>query len=269
MPMCELDGTSLAYDDVGDGPAVVLLHAGIADRRMWTPLLERLADRHRVVAYDLRGYGESARPTASFAHHDDVVGLLDRLGVDEAALVGCSSGGAVAIDAALAHPDRVAGLALLGSAVSGHRWSESDELWDQVVGDVDETDLDAVAAAEVRFWVVGPDRRPQDVDAGLIAFAETMNRRALAAEATIEQVGVRELRPPAVQRLGEVSAPTLVTAGAADVPELRRLADRLAAEIPYGRRLADVPDSGHLLPLERPEPVAIALLDFFAEIASH
>jgi 3-oxoadipate enol-lactonase len=262
MPITEIDGGPLAYDESGAGSPVVLLHAGIADRRMWRPVAERLSAHHRVVRYDLRGYGESSPPPDRVAHHDDLAALLDHLGIARAALVACSFGGAVALDAALAHPDRVAALALFGSVVSGYRWTELNEVWNSVVGDVDEDDVAALAAAEVRFWVVGPERDPAGVDPELIAFAEEMDRGALAGEATLERVDVRELDPPAIDRLADVAAPTLVTAGAADLGEIRRLADRLAAEIPGGRRHPDIPDAAHLAPLERPDPVAAALLDF-------
>ena len=123
MPITEVDGAPLAYDedgqDTGRVPAA-------------------LAERHRVIRYDLRGYGESTPPLPSFAHHDDLVALLDALGVDRAALVGCFFGGAVAVDAALVYPDRVAALVLLGAVVSGYRWAELEELWDRVVGEVDD-----------------------------------------------------------------------------------------------------------------------------------
>lgn len=263
--MIQVNGAMLAYDDEGEGFPVVLLHAGIADRRMWRGQAAALAGRHRVLTLDLRGYGESKLPPEPFAHHDDMAGLLDALGIDRAALVGCSFGGAVAIDTALAHPARVAALALFGSAVSGHEWSDdTDRLWDDLIGDVDADDLDAAAEAEVRFWVVGPDRQPEDLDPALVDFARKMDRQALAAEATLSRVSVRELDPPATGRLAEIGVPALVTAGAADIPDIRRLADRLAAEIPDARRLPDVPDAAHLLPLERPEPVNEALLAFLA-----
>ncbi|MDO3703879.1 alpha/beta hydrolase [Micromonospora sp. C28SCA-DRY-2] len=263
MTKIEVNGAQLAYDEVGSGTPVVLLHAGIADRRMWREQVGVLAARHRVIALDLRGYGDSELPPAPFAHHDDVVGLLDALGVARAALVGCSFGGAVAVDTALAHPERVTALALLGSAISGHEWSEqANELWDQLVGEVDQEDFAASAAAEVRFWVVGPGRRPEDVDPELLAFAREMDQRALAAEQALSAVDVAELDPPAIGRLGELRMPVLVTAGAADVPDISRLADRIAAEAPDAVRLPDVPDAAHLLPLERPEPVNAALLDF-------
>lgn len=155
MTKIQVNGALLAYDEAGTGSPVVLLHAGIADRRMWRDQIAPLATRHRVITVDLRGYGESELPPSAFAHHDDVVGLLDALGLASAALVGCSFGGAVAIDTALAHPHRVSALALLGTAVSGHEWSEqTNELWENLVGDVDPEDFAATAAGEVRFWVV-------------------------------------------------------------------------------------------------------------------
>jgi 3-oxoadipate enol-lactonase len=262
VPISVVHGGPLAYDDEGTGRAVVLLHAGIADRRMWTPLAGRLAPTHRVVRYDLRGYGESTPPVSSFAHHDDLVGLLDAAGIERATVVGCSFGGAVALDTALAHPDRVEALVLLGSAVSGYRWTQFEELWHQVVGEIDEDDLTALATAEVRFWVVGPTRNPDEVDPDLIAFAEEMDRRALAAEAVLDDLEVRALQPPALNRLGEVRAPALVGAGAADIPEIRQLADRLAAQLPRATRLPDVEGAAHLLPLERPDVVATFVIEF-------
>ncbi|MBX7265027.1 alpha/beta hydrolase [Micromonospora sp. Llam7] len=263
MIKIQVNGARLACDETGTGSPVVLLHAGIADRRMWREQIDVLAARHRVVAVDLRGYGESELPTTAFAHHDDVAGLLDALGLARAALVGCSFGGAVAIDTALAHPGRVSALALLGSAVSGHDWSErTNDLWEALVGEVDPEDFAGTAAGEVRFWVVGPERDPADVDPRLIAFATAMDERALAAELALSAVDVAELDPPAIGRLGQLTMPVLVGAGAADVPDIRQLADRIAAEAPQAIRLPDVPDAAHLLPLERPGPVNAALLDF-------
>ncbi|MFJ8580459.1 alpha/beta fold hydrolase [Micromonospora sp. NPDC093277] len=263
MAKIEINGAQLAYDEAGSGSPVVLVHAGIADRRMWRAQVPALATRHRVINVDLRGYGDSELPPAPFAHHDDVVGLLDALGITQAALVGCSFGGKVAVDTALAYPGRVSALALLDAPVSGNEWSEeTEQLWDELVGEVDPEDFVATAAGEVRFWVVGPTRRPEDVDPELIRFAEEMDQRALAAELALSAVEVEELDPPAIDRLAELRMPVLVGAGADDLADLRRLADRIAAEVPQGVRLPDVPDAAHLLPLERPEPVNAALLDF-------
>ncbi|GAB3952100.1 alpha/beta fold hydrolase [Micromonospora vulcania] len=265
MHKIAVNGADIAYDEAGSGSPVVLLHAGIADRRMWRGQVSALAARHRVIVPDLRGYGDSELPSTPFAHHDDVAGLLDALDLPRAALVGCSFGGLVAIDTALAHPDRVSALALFDTAVSGNEWSEeANDLWDDLVGDVDPDDLAAAAAGEVRFWVVGPGRQPADVDPELLAFAQELDQRALATEQALGAVEVAELTPPAIGRLGDLRVPVLVTAGAADVPDISRLADRIAAEVPGAVRLPDVPDAAHLLPLERPEVVNAALLDFLS-----
>jgi 3-oxoadipate enol-lactonase len=260
----------LAYDDEGRGPAVLLLHAGIADRRMWAQVAADLVARgYRVIRPDLRGYGHSRLAAGEpVRNHDDVVRLLDALGVERIPIAGCSMGGAVAIDTAIAHPDRVSGLVLVGANVSGSSWS--DELratWDALCGDVDEDDLDALAAAEVRFWVVGPDRRTDDVDPALLALAGAMDRAALAGEELIDRAGVQWLEPPAQDRLAEVRAPAWVLAGAADLPEVRARADRLAAGMPRGVRLPDVPDAAHLAPLERPAALAATLDAFLLSLA--
>jgi 3-oxoadipate enol-lactonase len=253
---------SLAVDDDGDGPVVVLVHAGIADRRMWAPVARGLVEAGlRVIRYDLRGYGESSLPGEPFSHHDDLAGLLAALDVPRATLAGCSFGGRVAIDAALAHPDLVNGLVLIGSVYSGCTWSdEFRAAWDACAGDIDDDDLESLAAAEVRFWVVGPRRGAGDVDPDLLRFAQEMDRGALAAETALDSLDVRQLDPPAAGRLHEIGVPALVLTGAGDVPDIHRLADELTAGIPQAQRASSIAVAAHLVPLERPHEVAAAIL---------
>jgi len=255
-------GATLVADDDGAGPVVVLVHAGIADRRMWAPVARDLvAAGLRVIAYDLRGYGESSLPDESFAHHDDLAGLLAALDVPRAVLAGCSFGGRVAIDATLAHPDVVSGLVLIGSVYSGSTWSdEFRAAQDTCFGGIADEDLESQAAAEVRFWVVGPHRRAEDVDPALLRFAEELDRRALAAETALDDRDVRELDPPAAGRLGEIGVPALVLTGGGDVPDIQRLAAELATGIPLAQRAGSIPGAAHLVPLERPHEVAAAIL---------
>ena len=102
MAMIEVNGTGLGYDEAGEGPAVVLLHAAIGDRRMWDAQFTELAGSHRVIRYDRRGFGESGGGSGPYSHHEDLLALLDARGIEQAALVGSSMGGACALDAALA-----------------------------------------------------------------------------------------------------------------------------------------------------------------------
>jgi pimeloyl-ACP methyl ester carboxylesterase len=117
-------GARLAYDVTGEGRAVVLVHGFGLDMRMWDPQLPQLAERFRVVRYDCRGFGASGPfdPAVAYTHAGDVIALLDHLGIARAALVGLSFGGRVVLQTALAAPDRVTGVALLGAVLDGVEW---------------------------------------------------------------------------------------------------------------------------------------------------
>ncbi|HEX5163933.1 MAG TPA: alpha/beta fold hydrolase, partial [Thermomicrobiales bacterium] len=119
----ELNGTRLYYEVSGppDAPAVVLVHGFSLDTRMWAGQVGPLSERYRVVRYDLRGFGRSAIPEAGvhYQHHDDLRALLDQLGIERATVVGLSLGGAVTLDFALHHPQRLTGLVLADAVVPG------------------------------------------------------------------------------------------------------------------------------------------------------
>jgi pimeloyl-ACP methyl ester carboxylesterase len=107
----EVDRASLYYEVVGNGEPLVLIHAGIADRRMWDGQLGAFAEHPRVIRYDMRGCGRSdTSEGAPFSHHDDLRGLLDSLGIERASFVGCSIGAKTVIDFALDQPWRARAL---------------------------------------------------------------------------------------------------------------------------------------------------------------
>jgi pimeloyl-ACP methyl ester carboxylesterase len=120
----ERPGARLVYEVAGDGPAVVLIHGFGLDMRMWDPQAGPLAARFRVVRYDCRGFGASGPldPAVPYTHAGDLVALLDHLDIGDAVLAGLSFGGRVALQAALAAPDRVRGLALLDAVLDGVPW---------------------------------------------------------------------------------------------------------------------------------------------------
>ena len=121
MATTQVNGVELAYDDEGSGAPLVLLHAGIADLRMWDDVTPSLAERFRVIRPDLRGFGETPLPDGPFVYAADVVSLLDALDVGRAHMIGVSMGGHVALDVAIAHPERVERLVLVGSALMRDR----------------------------------------------------------------------------------------------------------------------------------------------------
>jgi pimeloyl-ACP methyl ester carboxylesterase len=161
--MLPVDGGAIAYDVAGAGPPVVLIHGGFGDRRMWVGQMSALAVRHRVVRYDLRGYGGSAAPTADYAALPDLLRLLDQLGIQRAVLVGNSMGGSLALDFSLVHPERVSGLVLVASGPSGFPPSEEDrERERQVYRTAAEQGTEAAA----ELWLQNPMVAVTSRDAG-------------------------------------------------------------------------------------------------------
>jgi len=256
--LADVNGASLYYDVAGNGEPLVLVHAGIADRRMWDGQVEAFAERYRVVRYDMRGYGRSEAPVgAPFSHHDDLRGLLDFLGIERAILVGCSNGAKTVIDFALAHPERVRVLALVCPTVSGFESDEEPpEEWDELVA---ADDLERVSELEVRFWVDGPYLRPDDVDPALRDLVREMNLIALRNEPDLGEE--RPAEPLAVSRLAEIRAPTLVVAGDLDRPEVGTRAELLAGSIPRAQK-AVINGTAHVPSMEKPEEFNRVVLEF-------
>jgi pimeloyl-ACP methyl ester carboxylesterase len=281
MPVIEVGSATFGYDEAGAGPAVVLVHAGLADRRMWEHQFEALSEHHRVIRFDWRGYGGSSDAAGEIARHEDLLAVMDALKVEEAALVGCSDGGAHALDVALAAPRRVTALGLICSAMSGHEWpAQTLELMrermsgavpadrlqhyrDRTAASVAAADIAAMAEANVRLMVAGPDRDPAELDPAVWGLALEMCRGVYAREWTGPLFTERHPQPPARGRLAEIRVPTLVINGLADVPGIQEISALLADGITGARRM-DLASTGHLPPMERPVEVTGALGEFLA-----
>jgi 3-oxoadipate enol-lactonase len=264
----DVDGTRLFYEVAGAGPAVVLVHSGIADSSLWDAQVEALTPRFRIVRYDAAGFGQSLLRPGPFSHVADLRAVLDHVGVRRAALVGSSMGARIALEYALTHPDGVDALVLLAPGLPDHEWSaemrRADEEEEQLF---DAGDFAGAADGQVRFWVDGPGRGPDAVDARIRERVREMTLRSyeLYAEAAKEgEPGPAAwLDPPVSARLGDVPVPTLVVVGAHDVGDMHDIADRLEREIPRARKVV-VPDAAHALPLERPDELNGVLLEFLA-----
>lgn len=240
---------SVAETGDGDGLPVLLIHAGVTDLRSWDPLVERLGAETRCIRYDARGYGETVyEEEDGWSPVDDAVAVLDALRVDSSIVIGCSMGGGTAIDLALAHPERVAALVLIASAVSGAPEPELEpavaEL-DRAIDAADERgDLDEVNRLEAHLWLDGPghDGRVTGVTRELLL---EMNGRALASPEPGDPAAV----PGAFSRLDDISVPTLILVGDLDLAHIRENA-RHAAEVIPRARLIELRDVAHLPHME-------------------
>jgi 3-oxoadipate enol-lactonase len=260
-----VNGARIAYDVAGSGPAVLLLHAGIGDRRMWDAQVPAFAERFTVIRCDARGFGETRKPDAPFSPYADAIGILDHLGIARAHVIGVSMGSQTAIEVAIVAPERVSALVAVAARTGTPVSSALRAGWERVNELYEAGDIAGAVEYELRMWVDGPDRGPDAVDPEMRERVREMN----AALFTRDDDAGEELSldPPADERLAEISAPTLIVYGDKDVTDVRQAADPLAGAIP-GARLAVIPDAAHLPQMERPELFNEIVLRFLREVAS-
>ncbi|ARF55142.1 alpha/beta fold hydrolase [Streptomyces gilvosporeus] len=263
----------LFYETAGDGPAVVLLHGGMLDQHMWDEQFSWLAGSgHRVIRYDFRGHGLSSTVSGDWANHDDLCALLDALDVPSAVLVGLSHGARVALDTALAHPERVGALALASPGVSGRAFTDPfvlEHIKGQVaaIGAPDGDGMERFVEHFLRMWVDGPHRRPCDVHPGL---RERIRASAAAnAEAHAEGMGAgMPLEVGAADRLSEIRVPTVVFDGDLDSGDIAANAHALALAVPGAHRVR-IPGAAHMVNLENAAVFDQALRTFLSAVDGH
>lgn len=263
-------GGKIAYDDQGSGATIVLLHEGIADRRMWDREFAALAKNHHVVRYDLRGFGGSTPATSEFYPVRDLLALLDQLHSDRPLLVGPSMGGKIALDLALAHPGRVGGLLLIAPGYSGMDYDhvpggkatfERDERLSKAAADAwGAGHLDEATEFLRQLWASA-------LTGAHLELFRTMVREN-AEEVFGERSGQFERREgaPAAARLGELHVPTQIVVGDRDNPAMPHAANFLARGI-AGARVELVPGADHLLNLSAPEAFDAALAGMVSRTA--
>jgi 3-oxoadipate enol-lactonase len=254
--MVAVNGANLYYESAGTGTPLVMAHAGIADARMWDDQFVALAEHYQVVRYDERGYGRSQPAAGAFYQHENLRALLQHLGIEQAVLMGCSMGGMTMIDLALEYPELVKALILVASGLSGYEGTdEADVNTTQYANQAEEAfyagDYARASECEVRIWVIGPQRTPEQVPAAVRDKVQQMNLIALQNEAR-ELGDVLRLDPPASERLGEIRVPTLVIAGDSDQPVMLAIADYLTKHIAGAQKIV-MSDAAHLSNMEHPE----------------
>ncbi|MGC2289519.1 MAG: alpha/beta hydrolase [Thermoplasmata archaeon] len=261
----DVPGGKVAYEDGGQGPQIVLLHEGIADRRMWNREFSLLARDHHVLRYDLRGYGGSTPASSEYSPVRDLVALLEHSGLTRPLIVGPSAGGKIAIDLTLAYPDKVGALLLIAPGYSGMDYDhvpggkatfERDETLSKAAADAWAAGKLEVATEHLRqLWA-------SSLTGSALDLFRTMVRDN-ATEIFEERSGRFETRDgePAAARLKEIQVPTRILVGDRDNPAMPHLANYLARGI-AGATVQLVPGADHLLNLSRPDAFDAALRGF-------
>jgi pimeloyl-ACP methyl ester carboxylesterase len=232
----------------GDGVPIVLLHPGIGDSQVWDPVMPGLSG-HRVVRYDVRGYGRSPQPTGEFSLLGDLETVLEQLNLERVVLVGCSMGGRAALSFTLADPERVHGLVLLCPGVSGFPMPEEPELDAEYDVLVANRDVEGLVQFGLRYGAAAGS------DDAVVA------QLRAAVPAWFDQDEYLKPDPPVYDRLQEIQAPSVVMVGDKDRPILAAVAGGTSARIP-GCEFVWLPGVDHFPSLREPQLVTDTILRF-------
>lgn len=258
----DVEGPKIYYEQAGTGgPAIVLLHDGLLGAVSWDDVWDKVAAKYHVIRYDRRGYGRSEPAKSAFSPTEDLAKLLTHLKVPRAVIVGSSSGGALAIDFAIAHPEMVDGLFLIGPVLHGMPYTDYFVERARRNGEAFEKHGDIKAAiknwSEDRFLIAnGHDPARKKFYNALISSSQNLK---------YDQQFEEKLSPPASQRLAEVKAPTLILDGESDIADVHAHCGAINAGIRDSQRVV-VKDAGHLVQLERPDEVVSRLMEFAAKL---
>jgi pimeloyl-ACP methyl ester carboxylesterase len=254
----------LYYETTGEGLAILLLHAGVADHTMWEPQLASFSHSHKVITYDLRGFGVSRSEQASFSNTQDMRDLLTHLGVDKAVIIGNSRGGRIAIDFALAYPQMTSAVVWICGGLGGMDGDATQQEidWFNNLETIWESkDWATLSDLEAHTWANGigqsEDRAP--------AHVRDKVRRMIYSNYTREgaEGEPRPLDPPAIDRLHEITCPLLLIIGDLDTSGTRQSAAILAEKLPNAE-LVHFPNVAHMVSMEEPDKFNALVLDFLA-----
>ncbi len=266
-----VQGGELYYEISGAGPALVLIHAGVADCTMWDEQFTEFARQFRILRYDARGYGRSRSGDVDFSNRQDILDILNHLGIQKTAVLGLSRGGQIAIDFCVEHPERTLALVAVASGVSGYEPPPDESPRAQIeyamftrMDELDQQgDYEALNELEVRMWADGPGQ-PE----GRAARSVRERVRRMNGATFIRLDGKPThlpLDPPALQRLGEIRVPTLVVVGDLDTTSVLAISELLVNGIAGARKFI-FPGVAHMVNMEKPVEFNRLVLDFLKSI---
>jgi pimeloyl-ACP methyl ester carboxylesterase len=264
-----INNARIYYETAGQGTPLVMIHAGIADSRQWNNEFTYFAQRYQVVRYDMRCFGKSEPVEGDYSPLGDLISLLDALEIQTPLIImGCSMGGGLAMDFALAQPSKLKALIMVDSGPGGLNLDlPTPAKFAQVEKAFDDGDLDLVAELETQIWFDGRDRTPDQVNPAMRKLVYEMDRLALTYET--RQLGKRlsNTGTPASNRLAELSLPVLVIVGAHDTQFTLAAADYMLEKIPTARK-AIIEDAVHLPNMEQPDQFQQIVQNFLESLSN-
>ncbi len=262
---------SLYYEVAGTGKPILLIHAGVADSSMWDAQMDLFSQSYRVIRYDARGYGKSCTDNTEFSNRQDILDIFKHLGIDKAAIIGISRGGQIAIDFTLEHPECVSALVAVAAGIGGYEYdaadneqarhenelfAKMDELWEKKA-------WNELADLQVHVWADGPAQPEGRASPEIRSYM----RQKILEDFTRKdgEATPIPLQPTAIGRLGEIRQPVLIMVGEYDAADTLAAADELECQIPRSRKVG-IPETAHMIPMERPALFNELVLGFLKEV---
>lgn len=261
MPRIKINGISLNYELNGSGSTVVLINGLTMDVNGWYLQVQPFSERYTVLRYDCRGQGQSDKPDTEYSqemHADDLKGLMDKIGIQKAHLVGISNGGMIAQHFTLKYPERVGALVLVDTC------SHIDTL------------LEMIIKVWIRATEIGGSEFRYDVSLPVL-FAESFIKKNLEVILSMKEISVKNNPPKPIinlaksclkhnvdDRIREIKSPTLIIVGEEDILIPIKYSKILNEKI-EGSRLVVIKDCGHVPILEKPEEFNRIVLDFLKD----
>lgn len=259
----------VVVDGEPDAPPILLVHSAVVNLHSWDAMIPFLVNAgYRVIRHDVRGFGESTTEDVEFSNGDDLRAVLDAVGARQVAVAGNSRGAMIALDAILETPDRFVAYIWVGGGIGGYDAGieppEVEQALDAEWEPAEKAgDIEAMADIDRRMWLDGPGQPATRVPAATRAAFLAMDRPLVDPKRVFGKP--ISLQPPAAERLGELTLPTLVVIGELDSSGTRASAAHLATAAPNAR-LVSWADVAHIIGMEQPQRLAEAIADFLAPL---
>lgn len=264
----EIGKAKIYYEEKGSGIPIIMIHGGFLDRRMWDEQFDYFSKDYRVIRYDVRNHGLTTSGAEKYTDYDDLNKIMENLKIDRAIVMGLSMGGYIAIDFALAYPEKLIALIPVSTGISGNTQKDNDWLeYDKNINQAFKND-DIEGAAEIMLhaWTDGPTRTPEQVD-------KTM--RNILREMIINtfknwnpEIKHHSLTSPAIDRLSEIKVPVLTIYGDIDMQGIIDLAYKIEKEIP-GAKKEVIKNAAHMVNMEFPEEFDEIVSKFLKNLKYH
>lgn len=261
----DVNGTRLYYEVAGLGDPIVLIHGNVGDRRHWDDQFEDFSKSHKVIRYDVRGFGKSSLPVEGerYSRHDDLKALLEHLGISKAHICGLSMGCAIAVDFVLTYPEMSSSLIAVGPWASGYDSPAAGELW-EVFRKIPSIVEESGTKAAVDYFFDSPPFKKTIINPQV-----TERLKEIGYDYSFWHLLNQDPRfildPPAPQQLDKISLPTLIITAEFDLEPCLEIADLLEATNPNARKVVIV-DAGHVMNMEKPAEFNKAVLDFLKKL---